>query len=177
MGGVVFNALFDTVSVMTTTGITHDQRFGIGLPFELVLAVGLVGGCAYSTSGGLKVFRLALMLRHSANEIRALVYPNLMLPGAVAHNAEMLRRSKAIWSASFLGLMTLVASAIIFSLHNIELAQALGLAVGTFSSTGNLVAQALDAPSDGLLGMVAFFALAARIELLVVLAALQRSSW
>ncbi len=177
MGGTVLNSLFDTVSVMTTTGITHDQRFGIGLPFELVLAVGLVGGCAYSTSGGLRVYRLALMLRHSANEIKALVYPNLMLPGAVAHSAEMQRRSKAVWSASFLGLMTLVVSAIIFSLHGIALEQALGLAVGTFSSTGNLVAQALDAPSDGLLGIVALFALAARIELLVLLAALQHSRW
>lgn len=177
LGGAILNSVFDTVSVMTTTGITHHQRFGIGLPFELVLAVALVGGSAYSTAGGLRVFRLSLMLHHASNEIRGLVYPHVVLPGSVSSSPEILRQSKAVWSASFLGLLTLVVSAIVFSLYGISLAKVLGLAVGTFSSTGNLVTQALDSPPDGLLAWIAFFALAARIELLVVLAAIQRGKW
>lgn len=173
----VLNASFDMVSTITTTGITHDTRIGSSLPFELVLAIALVGGCAYSTSGGLKIFRLMSMVHHSTNEIKRLVYPHVILRRAMDQNDEELRLSKAVWSASFLTLMSLVAASLVFSLFDVGLAQSLGLAVGAFSSTGNLVGLNMGDASNGLTLAVAAFALLARIELLVVLAAIARKNW
>jgi hypothetical protein len=76
----------------------------------------------------------------------------------------------------------MVLSTLIFSLQGFDLVSSLGLAVGTFSSTGNVVASTLVAPaeqwpSDSALLTVAGFGLLARIELLVVLAAFGRSKW
>lgn len=176
-GGAILNAIFDVISIVSTTGITHDTRFGVGLPFELILAIALVGGCAYSTAGGLHVFRLASMLHHSANEVRRLVFPHAVLRRSMDENKDELRLSKAVWSASFLALISIVTASLVFSLFGIGMAESLGLAVGAFSSTGNLVAQSMGEPQSGLLMAIAGFALLARIELLVVLAAITRKNW
>jgi len=181
-GETVLNAVFDVVSVMTTTGITHDTRFGIGLPFELILAVTIVGGCSYSTSGGIKVFRLSSMLRHSSNEIRQLVYPHLILAKSVGEDANERRLAKAVWSTLFIAILTMMLSTLAFSLQDFDLVSSLGLAVGIFSSTGNVVTSSISLPegqipSDTTLLTLSVVGLLARIELLVVLAAFGRNKW
>lgn len=181
-GGAVLNVIFDTVSIVTTTGITHDPRYGVILPFELILTFAIMGGCSYSTAGGIKVFRLSAMLHHSANEIRRLVYPHAVLAHSVEEDPQELRLAKAVWSAFFVALLTLMVATLIFSAQDIGLADALGMAVGSFSSTANLVALAVDlppgeAPTDLLMLTIAAVGLLARIELLVILAAFNQSRW
>lgn len=177
-GQAVLNAIFDVVSIMTTTGITHDLRYGIGLPIELIVALAIVGGCSYSTAGGIKAFRLSSMLRHSGNEIRRLVYPHVMLAHSVEEDPKELRLAKAVWSAFFVALLTLVIATLLFAMQGVSLDSSLGLAVGAFSSTGNVVAvSAGEAPTDTIMLTIAAIGLLARIELLVVLAAFSRSSW
>lgn len=179
-GEAALNAVFDVVSIMTTTGITHDTRYGIGLPFVLVMAIALVGGCSYSTSGGVKVFRLSAMLRHSANEIRRLVFPHVVLARSVDEDPQELRAAKAVWSAFFLALLGIVLAMMFFSMQGVELSSSLWLAVGAFSSTGNLVAGAIRDSFEGIppantMLTISVVAVAARIELLVVLAAIART--
>lgn len=179
---LAFNRAFDVISMMTTTGITHDTRMGLGLPFELVLALSLIGGCAYSTSGGLKMFRLQSMLRHTANEIQKLVYPHIVLRKSSDSSPEEGQRAKAIWSALFLSMTIIVGAAILFSTQGHGLAQSLGLAVGSFSSTANLVTTSLhlqpdEIPAATTLLLTSVLGILARVELLVVLAAFRRGAW
>lgn len=174
----VFNGVFDVVSLMTTTGITHDPRYGVRLPFELVLAIVFVGGCSYSTSGGFKVFRLNAMLRHSANEMQRLIYPHVVLAHSVDGDNTERQLAKAIWSAFFVAILTLVVATILFSLQGIDFASSLGLATGAFASTANLVNDAVDPQmSESVRLTIAAVTLAARIELLILLAAFGRHSW
>jgi len=176
----VLGVAFDLVSVMTTTGITHDPRFGIGLPFELILVLALVGGCSYSTAGGIKMFRLVAMLHHSANEIRRLVFPHIVLAHSVDLDPVEKRNSSAVWGAFYVSLVTIVLATIILSLQGIDLAAGLGIAVGTFSSTGNLVSQSLAAsgqqdPSRIVMLSIAILGVVSRIEIVVLLAAIVRT--
>lgn len=174
----VFNGVFDVVSIMTTTGITHDPRFGVRLPFELILAIAFVGGCSYSTSGGFKVFRLNAMLNHSANEIHRLIYPHVVLSNSFEGDSVAREINRAIWSAFFVAILTLVVATLLFSAQGVSFTSSLGLAVGAFSSTANIVRQSIDGPPpDGVLLTVSAVALAARIEMLVLLAAFGRHRW
>ena len=72
-------SLFHVVSMLTTTGLmTSADGFSgwpLYVPVLLVLA-GLIGGCANSTSGGIKVIRVLLMQKQSAREMRRLIHPN-----------------------------------------------------------------------------------------------------
>ncbi|MCH2694405.1 MAG: TrkH family potassium uptake protein [Acidobacteriia bacterium] len=67
-------ALFQVVSILTTTGLTTDN-FSIWLPFpQLILLVLMFsGGCTGSTSGGLKVSRMLLLGKVVSREFKRMV--------------------------------------------------------------------------------------------------------
>ena len=175
-GRQAFTFAFDAISIFTTTGITHDRSVGIGLPFELVLLIAFVGGCSYSTAGGIKVFRIGTMLQHLGNELNRLVYPNALLRDDVQYSEHPRQIAKAVWSAFFLAMLTLTIGILLFALQGAELPYAMALASGSFSQVGNIVNGGLAAfpagevPDTALLTIAALSAVA-RIEILVVLAA------
>lgn len=181
-GQHAFNFAFDAISLLTTTGITHDQRTGIGLPLELVLLIVLIGGCSYSTAGGMKFFRVGGMLQHLRNELARLVYPNAMLRQSADHDPHHRDVTKAIWSAFFLAILTITMAVLLLALQGIDLPNALRIATGAFSQTGNVVANGLPGLAVGdvapmTLVTIAALSIAARIEILVVLAALAYNRW
>ncbi|MEE8348781.1 MAG: potassium transporter TrkG [Acidobacteriota bacterium] len=67
-------ALFQVVSIMTTTGFASAD-FELWAPFAqlLLLALMFAGGCTGSTAGGLKVARLFLLFRVVGREFRRMV--------------------------------------------------------------------------------------------------------
>lgn len=73
--------LFNAVSIATTTGYTvaSFQAWPSLIPL-LFMVLPLIGGCASSTSGGIKVIRLLLLLRQGIREIRRLIHPNAIIP-------------------------------------------------------------------------------------------------
>ena len=69
-------ALFQVVSILTGTGFT-SQDFGswaAGAQFVLLLLM-FVGGCAGSTTGGLKVIRIEILLKALWRELFLVVHP------------------------------------------------------------------------------------------------------
>lgn len=69
-------AAFQTVSNLTTTGFTKDN-FSVWPSFVplLLILLAFIGGSSGSTSGGMKVARVAMALRLGAREIKQLVHP------------------------------------------------------------------------------------------------------
>ncbi len=67
-------ALFQVVSIMTTTGFS-SANFELWGPFAqlLLLALMFAGGCTGSTAGGMKVARIFLLFRVVAREFRRIV--------------------------------------------------------------------------------------------------------
>jgi trk system potassium uptake protein TrkH len=76
----IFEALrhgaFQAVSGLTTAGFkTTGFADWPGLAPLLLISLGFIGGCAGSTSGGMKVARLQMVVRQGLREIRQLVHP------------------------------------------------------------------------------------------------------
>ena len=70
------HAGFQTVSSLTTSGfVTQPYGNWPGLSPLLLLLIGFVGGCAGSTSGGMKVARLQMVVRQGLREVKQLVHP------------------------------------------------------------------------------------------------------
>ncbi|MGR8031859.1 potassium transporter TrkG, partial [Burkholderia pseudomallei] len=67
-------AFFQVVSMATTAGFTTDSiaRWPLFLPV-LLLCSAFIGGCAGSTSGGLKVIRILLLFKQGNRELKRLV--------------------------------------------------------------------------------------------------------
>ena len=69
-GRAVRHAAFQTVTLMTTTGFMVTDTLQWPYFVQMVLlAVMLVGGCAGSTSGGIKVVRFMIAARHAKNDM------------------------------------------------------------------------------------------------------------
>lgn len=74
------NAVFQTVSIVTTTGyVTADYELW-GPFFKLLFFMLLfIGGCAGSTAGGVKIVRHQLLIRNSFSELKRLVHPRAVI--------------------------------------------------------------------------------------------------
>lgn len=70
------HGLFQTVSIMTTTGFcTADYLLWPPVAHAILLVLMVIGGCAGSTGGGIKVVRLLILLKVGKSELKKLVHP------------------------------------------------------------------------------------------------------
>lgn len=73
----VRDGLFHAVSIATTTGFTTtDHGTWPILATVVMVFTAFAGGCAGSTAGGLKMYRVLLIYRQGLREIRRLIHPN-----------------------------------------------------------------------------------------------------
>lgn len=75
------NALFQVLSVITTTGFTTDDYTQwSGFSQMLIFGLMLLGACAGSTSGGVKIVRHLLMMKNGLVEFKRALHPNAIIP-------------------------------------------------------------------------------------------------
>ena len=71
---------FNVISILTGTGYVNAQfdNWG-GFPLILFLGLMFIGGCAGSTTCGIKIFRLQILYSFISNQIKKIIYPNAIL--------------------------------------------------------------------------------------------------
>lgn len=108
---------FQVVSAMTTTGFTTAEFYSWPgfLPVLLIL-IAFIGGCAGSTAGGMKVYRIILLYRQSVREIQLLVHPHAIVQIKIGGQKISATVISAVWGFFFLyianfAIMTMMLSA------------------------------------------------------------------
>jgi trk system potassium uptake protein len=91
-------ALFHAVSMQSTTAFFTDDftHWPGALPVILMLST-FVGGCAGSTSGGMKVVRWLLLWKQGQREVVQLVHPSAEVPVKLGAKAIDPRVVDAVW--------------------------------------------------------------------------------
>jgi trk system potassium uptake protein TrkH len=91
-------AVFQAVAMQTTAGFVTDNfsNWPHALPVILVLSA-FVGGCAGSTSGGMKVVRWLLIFKQGQREVTQLVHPSAELPVKLGQKPIDIRVIDAVW--------------------------------------------------------------------------------
>ncbi len=75
--GALRDALFNVTSIMTGTGYASADYMGWGtFPVAMFFFIGLIGGCAGSTSCSVKVFRYQLLFASVKSQIRQIHSPH-----------------------------------------------------------------------------------------------------
>ncbi|GAB1265390.1 TrkH family potassium uptake protein [Aurantivibrio infirmus] len=94
----VLQGVFETVSIVTTTGFgTADfSQWPNFLPFMLFIGA-FMGGCAGSTAGGMKVIRVLLVWKQFLREIHRLIHPNAVIPIKIGKKSVSDRVVDAVW--------------------------------------------------------------------------------
>lgn len=104
-----WNALFNGLSLISTSGWYLDEGGRItDLPPVLIMIPLMIGGAALSTTGGFKVVRFVLLIKHSAREMRRLGHPHGVFPIRFGEYRISEITMDAVW-ALFLGFMSLTA--------------------------------------------------------------------
>ncbi len=68
--------LFNVVSILTGTGYVNAQfdNWG-GFPLVLFICLMFIGGCAGSTTCGVKIFRIQILYSFISNQLKKIIYP------------------------------------------------------------------------------------------------------
>ena len=68
--------LFNTISILTGTGYVNAQfdNWG-GFPLIVFLCLMFIGGCAGSTTCGIKIFRIQILYSFISNQLKKIIYP------------------------------------------------------------------------------------------------------
>jgi trk system potassium uptake protein TrkH len=92
------HALFQTVSIATTTGygITDFSVWHPVLATALMMG-SFVGACAASTGGGIKVIRIYLIFKQAMREVRLLIHPNAVMLIKLHQRAVPDQIVSAVW--------------------------------------------------------------------------------
>lgn len=173
---------FHVVSMATTTGFTNTE-IGQWPHFLLILLmyIGLIGGCAASTSGGIKVMRLLLIYKQSAREMTRLIHPKAVLPIKFGTKILPEHLIDVMWGfiAAFIAFSAFMVLLLVATGENFG--DAFGIFIGCFanigvSSGGTGVIQ-FDQLSTTTKWLAIFTMLAGRLEIFTLLMLFMPAFW
>ncbi len=91
-------AVFNVVSLMTTTGFTvNDFSAWPGALPVLLVFIMFIGGCGGSTTGGIKVMRWLLLYRQGSREVVRLIHPSAEIPVRLGDAVVPQRVIDGVW--------------------------------------------------------------------------------
>jgi trk system potassium uptake protein TrkH len=131
------HGIFEAVSMMVTAGFTSTDHhlWPLFVPLLLLMA-SFVGGCAGSPAGGLKVFRILLLMKQAGREIHRLVHPNAVYfirIGSQDANAEVI---DAVWGYFSLYMFSFVAMTVILHMSGIDMVTAFSAVAACINNLG-----------------------------------------
>jgi len=181
---VIRECAFVVVSTITTTGFTgHDYALWGGFAENIALLLMLIGGCTGSTVGGIKVFRILVMLKSLRMQVRRQIFPH----GAfrVTFNGETvsdaIRSGVATYIFMYLVLLTGLTLAI--AAFGFDFRESLGSAATALGNVGpglgpnNGPCCTFQEAPAGVKWLMSFGMLAGRLEILILLIPFSRSFW
>jgi len=134
---LMLRAVFQAVSIATTTGFTTDN-FSLwpgALPVILIFA-SFIGGCAGSTAGGMKVVRWALMYRQGMREFQRLVHPSAEIPVKLGTKAVNPRVVDSVWGFFAVYVVVFAVLLLIMMMTGMDQSTAFSAVAATLNNLG-----------------------------------------
>lgn len=134
--GSLRESLFQIVSILTTTGFSSsDFALWSVAAQTIIFSVMLVGGCAGSAGGGIKVIRVLLAAKYMRREVVQLVHPRVIMP--IKIDGKTVPDSIQFQVLGFLLFYIMLMTFSAYAVTILEGAAAIGL-VGTAATIGNI---------------------------------------
>ena len=128
---------FNVVSILSGTGyVTSDFSLWGNFPLIFFLLLMFIGGCAGSTTCGIKVFRFQILGLFISNQIKKLVYPHGIF--SIKYNNEKISNSfiYSIITFIFLYFFIFFILAMFLSLNGLDFITAISGSASAISNVG-----------------------------------------
>ncbi len=176
-------SFFQTTSLLTGTAFTTAGWTAWGpLAQGLLMVFMAIGACSGSTSGGVKVVRAILLVRHAAQDVFRMVHPQAVTPLRLGDRVVSERVRTTFLGFFFVYVLLLTLGTLLMGLHQIPVGHAFGAVFACLNITGTALGPVGDPafyaalpPSAKLLLTV--YMLLGRLELFTVLVLLSPTFW
>ncbi|WP_136657326.1 TrkH family potassium uptake protein [Nitratireductor sp. XY-223] len=125
---------FTASSLVATSGIETRPGVIALLPSVVVLAIIFVGAGVYSTSGGVKVFRIGAMWVYTIAELNRLIYPNSVDRHRFGDLLIDPKSMQAIWTYFIIAVLVVGTGAMLLALTATGFEAAIVMSVSFFSN-------------------------------------------
>lgn len=175
---------FNITSVLTGTGYT-SSNYNLWGSFGLVIMIVImfIGGCAGSTTGGIKIFRLQLLFRGAKTQIKKLTQPHGVFVTSFNGRSVTDETFNSIMVFFFIYILVFILSAVSLSFFNLDFLTSFSAAASAISNVGPGLGASIGPNSNysslpmGAKWILSFTMLIGRLELFTFLVILSVSFW
>ena len=137
LGEAVTHGVFQTISMLTTTGFASAD-FGNWAPFiqAILLVLMFSGGCSGSTSGSMKVVRILITAKAMAGELRSMVNPREVVTSRLGQNvlSEAEMKNTLVFLAVFI--VSFVTGGLLLTLSGLDIITAFSASIACIGNVG-----------------------------------------
>ncbi|MCD8303758.1 MAG: TrkH family potassium uptake protein [Prevotellaceae bacterium] len=185
VGEVIRTSLFHVATIISTTGFQGECFDYVGwgatywIPTVLLM---IVGSCAGSTAGGMKVVRIVIYFKAVLNEFLLHLHPHAVLSVRVGGRVVSEERVRRVMAFIVLYLALVGFGVFVFTLLGIDVDSALGACVSALSNIGpgtgvyGPASSFAQAPAVGK-WLLSFYMLVGRLEIFTVLFLFMPRAW
>ena len=130
-------SIFNITSILTGTGYTStnfNTWGGFGLIIMLIIM--FIGGCAGSTTGGIKIFRLLLLFRGAKTQIKRLTHPHGVFMISFNNKTVGEDSFNSIMGFFFMYILVFIFASIALSFFNLDFITSISAAASAISNVG-----------------------------------------
>ena len=133
----IITVSFNTISIISGTGYISNNFENWGnYASVLFLLLMFIGGCAGSTTGGLKVFRFQILFKYLYIHFKKMLQPHAV--STIRFNEKRVPESayESVMSFFFLYILTFASSALLLSFSGLDFLTCISAAASTISNVG-----------------------------------------
>ncbi len=133
----IITVSFNTISIISGTGYVSDNFENWGnYASVLFLILMFIGGCAGSTTGGLKVFRFQILFKYINLHFKKMMKPHSII--ASQFNGKKINETtyESVMSFFFLYIITFFLSALLLSFSGLDFITCISASASTISNVG-----------------------------------------
>tara|TARA_B100000902_G_C27192957_1_gene854893 strand:- start:293 stop:1207 length:915 start_codon:yes stop_codon:yes gene_type:complete len=178
------SAFFYATSFITTTGFTQSNYLDWNNSSLIIIFILLfLGGCAGSTTGGIKLIRTLLIFKYLKSTIKKIIHPNGVYPIRIGNKEVSTDIVQSVLGFYFLYIFIFILLSLIISLtSNTDLVSSLAVSASTIGNVG---------PGLGIIGplgnwsdftdltkwILSFCMLLGRLEIFTVIILFSKTYW
>jgi len=131
------SVFFNVISILTGTGYVNAQfdNWG-GFPLVLFLGLMFIGGCAGSTTCGIKIFRIQILYSFISNQLKKIIYPKGVFVLKYDQNPVNNKFTASIISFIYMYLVIFFLITTLLSLTGLDFVTAISGAATSISNVG-----------------------------------------
>ena len=173
--------LFHSVSMLTTTGFSISSSTDWPFSISFLLLIGaFVGACSGSVGGGVKSWRVLIMLNHAYKNIMKIIHPNSVLSLKIGTKSVDDQVATSVWGFFSIYVISFVILLLITLVSGLDFESAFSAVGACLNNLGpglGVVSENYASISSFTKGVLAFAMLLGRLEIFTLLVILTPMFW